>query len=116
MIKEKTYTCCILGGGPAGVGTALELTEKGIKDVVIIDKNKIIGGLSRTETFDGVRFDIGPHRFFSKNDEVNKTWKDTLGPSFRPVDRLTRINYNKKYFNYPIKAVDALSKMGPVQS
>lgn len=115
-MASTNYECCILGAGPAGLGTAVELTKNGIKDVLILDKNHIIGGLSRTEKRDSARFDVGPHRFFSKSDEVNALWKETLGNDFIPVDRLTRIYYKNKYFNYPIKAFDALSKLGVIES
>ena len=98
MVK-KSYECCILGAGPAGLGTALELVNNGITDLVIIDRNSIVGGLSRTETFDGSKFDVGPHRYFTKNSEINKLWHDTLGDDFITVDRTTRILYNKKLFN-----------------
>jgi protoporphyrinogen oxidase len=113
---EKEYECCILGTGPAGLGAAMELVKNGVKDIILIDKNKIVGGLSRTELFDGYRFDVGPHRFFTKNSEINALWKNTLGNDFIPVERLTRIYYKNKYFNYPIKAVDALMKMGMIES
>ena len=115
-MKEKTYECCILGAGPAGVGTAHELVKNNVNNILIIDKNENIGGLARTEIFDGVRFDVGPHRFFSKNKDINQLWHDTLGDDFMVVDRLTRIYYKKKYFNYPIKAFDALSKLGFFES
>jgi protoporphyrinogen oxidase len=59
---------------------------------------------------------MGPHRFFTKNAEVNELWHGMLGGDFVPVNRLTRIYYKNKYFNYPIKALDALSKMGPVEA
>jgi protoporphyrinogen oxidase len=115
MVK-KSYECCILGAGPAGLGTALELVNNGITDLVIIDRNSIVGGLSRTETFDGSKFDVGPHRYFTKNSEINKLWHDTLGDDFITVDRTTRILYNKKLFNYPISAFDTLFKLGISES
>jgi protoporphyrinogen oxidase len=113
-INSKSYECCIIGAGPAGLGTAYELVKNGITDILIIDKNKKAGGLARTDVLDGVRFDIGPHRFFTKNKEVNKIWHDTLGPEFQPVSRLTRIYYKNKYFNYPIKPLDVLIKLAPL--
>ena len=105
--------CCILGAGPAGLATAIELCRNGVRDIVIIDRNSIAGGLSRTEVRDKYRFDVGPHRFFTKNEEINKLWHDTLGNDFAPVNRLTRIYYKNKYFNYPIKAGDVLTKLPP---
>ena len=112
-MKELNFEVCILGAGPAGLASALELTKKGITDIAIIDRNKLAGGLSRTEARGNYRFDVGPHRFFTKSHEVNKLWHETLGSDFIPVNRLTRIYYNNKYFNYPIKAGDVLTKMPP---
>ncbi|MFH1616173.1 MAG: FAD-dependent oxidoreductase [Planctomycetota bacterium] len=114
--ETKSCRCCVLGAGPAGLATALELVRHGITGVVVIDRNNVPGGLARTESFGGARFDIGPHRFFTKNAEVNNLWHEILGRDFRPVDRLTRIFYKKKLFNYPIKAADALIKLGLVQA
>jgi len=115
-MNTKSYECCIIGAGPAGLGVAYELVKQGKTNILIIDKNKQIGGLSRTEVHDNIRFDIGPHRFFSNNKEVNNVWHDTLGNDFIPVNRLTRIYYKNKYFNYPVKAFDTLSKLGISES
>jgi Protoporphyrinogen oxidase len=114
--NSKTYECCIIGAGPAGLGAAYELVKNGVKDILIIDKNKIVGGLARTDLFEGNRFDTGPHRFFTKNMEVDRIWRETLGKDFQPVSRLTRIFYKNKYFQYPIKPLDVLIKMGPIDS
>ena len=114
--SNKSFECCILGAGPAGLGAALELVNNGIKDIIIIDKNSIVGGLARTEVFNNVRFDIGPHRFFTKNNEINTLWHKTLGDAFIPVNRTTRILYNNKFFNYPISAFDTLYKLGLIES
>jgi len=111
----KSFECCIIGAGPAGLGAALELVKHGVTNIVLVEKNKSVGGLARTDNFDGVRFDIGPHRFFTKNREINKIWHDTLGTDFQPVSRLTRIFYRNRYFNYPIKPQDIL-KLGPGES
>ena len=112
--QSKSYECCIIGAGPAGLGAALELTKHNVTNILIIDKNKSVGGLSRTDVYDGVRFDIGPHRFFTKNKEVDKIWHETLGKDFRPVSRLTTIFYKNKYFNYPIRPID-IFKLGPIE-
>ncbi|MDD5155082.1 MAG: NAD(P)-binding protein [Candidatus Omnitrophica bacterium] len=114
--NSKSYECCIIGAGPAGLGAALELVKHGVTDIVIIDKNKTVGGLARTDILDSVRFDIGPHRFFTRNKEVNKIWHDTLGEDFRSVSRLTRIFYKKRYFNYPLKPSDIIIKLGLLES
>jgi len=69
-MKRREVT--IIGAGPAGLGAALELQKNNIKDILIIDMHSKPGGLSRTEIFEGNRFDLGPHRFYSKNNEFYK--------------------------------------------
>jgi len=116
MGVSRSCECCILGAGPAGLGAALELTKHGVSDILIVDRNKTVGGLARTEVHGGARFDLGPHRFVTKSKEINKIWLDTLGSDFRLVSRLTRIFYRNKYFRYPVKPLDVLAKLGPVES
>lgn len=115
-INSKSYECCIIGAGPAGLGAAYELVKNGLTNILIIDKNELVGGLARTDVFNGARFDIGPHRFFTKNKEVDKIWHETLGRDFQPVSRLTKIYYKNKYFNYPIRPADVLLKLGLLDS
>ncbi|MEL7052662.1 MAG: FAD-dependent oxidoreductase, partial [Cyanobacteria bacterium J06588_5] len=54
----------VMGAGPAGLTAAYELAKNGEKAVVIEQADKV-GGISRTETYRGYRFDIGGHRFFT---------------------------------------------------
>ena len=115
-IEQVSCECCILGAGPAGFGAGLELIRWGIRSVILIDRNSVVGGLARTETFDGNRFDIGPHRFYTKNDEVNRLWHETLGPDFRAINRVTRILYKNKLFSYPLEPFDSLYKLGVKES
>ncbi|HMK38389.1 MAG TPA: FAD-dependent oxidoreductase, partial [Bacteroidota bacterium] len=111
-MHSESFECCIIGAGPAGLAAALELTGHGVTDVVIIDRHNGVGGLSRTESFAGARFDVGPHRFFTKNAEINRLWHETLKGDFIPVRRLTRIFYKNKFYSYPINAKEALANLG----
>ncbi|MBN2120933.1 MAG: NAD(P)-binding protein [Candidatus Omnitrophica bacterium] len=112
----KFYECCILGAGPAGLGAALKLVTHGITDILIIDRNKVAGGLARTEVRDGARFDLGPHRFFTRSGEVNKLWHDNLGAEFKSISRLTRVFYKNNYFEYPIRPFEVLAKLDFLES
>ena len=64
-MEAKSYECCILGAGPAGLAAAAELVKHGVSDIIIVDRNARVGGLSRTERYEDAAFDIGPHRFFN---------------------------------------------------
>ena len=106
----------IAGGGPAGLTAAYELSKHGKSCVVLESDPRLVGGISRTDQYKGYRFDIGGHRFFSKSDEVNHLWREILGEEFLKRSRLSRIYYDRKFFDYPLKPVDALRKLGFVRS
>jgi protoporphyrinogen oxidase len=109
------YPVVIIGGGPAGLTAAYELTKQGIQSVVL-EKGDKVGGISRTETYKGYRFDIGGHRFFTKVEAVKQFWKEILEDDFIKVPRLSRIYYGGKFYNYPLSLVNTLTNLGPIQS
>jgi protoporphyrinogen oxidase len=107
------FDTVIAGGGPAGLTGAYELARHGKSCVVLEADRRLVGGISRTDEYKGYRFDIGGHRFFSKSAEVNALWREILGDAFITRSRLSRIYYNRKFFYYPLKPIDALWKLGP---
>ena len=106
----------IIGAGPAGL-TAAYLLGKAQQEVVVFEKDpQYVGGISRTETYKGYAFDIGGHRFFSKSKEVEDFWTEILGDEMLERPRSSRIYYNKKFFSYPLVAMEALQKLGIIES
>jgi len=102
----------IIGAGPAGLTAGYLLTKQGLS-VAIIEKDPVyVGGISRTVEHEGYRFDIGGHRFFTKIAPVEALWHEILGDEFIKVPRLSRIHYNGNYFDYPLKAANALKGLG----
>lgn len=100
-------------------------------NVTIFEESKEIGGISRTVKYHGNRMDIGGHRFFSKDEEVTKWWNEIMptqgkpsfddrklrrhkklkkgGPNPDKTDevmlvrnRVSRIYYKHKFFDYPV--------------
>ena len=106
--NQKTV---IIGGGPAGLTAAYELSKHDIP-AVVLEADRTVGGLSRTVNYKGYLFDIGGHRFFTKWDEVNEIWREILQDNFIERPRLSRIFYRKKFFSYPLRAMNALSGLG----
>ncbi|MGM9551288.1 MAG: NAD(P)/FAD-dependent oxidoreductase [Clostridia bacterium] len=122
----------IAGAGPAGLTAAYELLKSGKEyDITIFEESDSIGGISRTVKHNGNRMDIGGHRFFSKDKRVTDWWKNIMpmqgalsyddkilkrereislgGPDPEKTDRVmlkrqrvSRIYYKKKFFDYPI--------------
>lgn len=111
----KHYPAIVIGAGPAGLTAAYELVKEGIAPVVL-EKGDKVGGLARTETYKGYRFDIGGHRFYTKVAAVQQLWQEVLGNDFIKVPRLSRIYYRGRFFNYPISALNTLFNLGIVES
>ncbi len=121
----------VIGAGPAGLAAAYELSKHGGYEVVVLEAENFVGGISRTVLYKGNRMDIGGHRFFTKNDRVNALWNELMpiqgapawddrtlgnekkwnigGPDPEKEDnvmllrhRVSRIYFLKKFFDYPI--------------
>lgn len=136
----------IIGAGPAGLTAALELVRDGRAKPVVLEASTAVGGISRTIEYKGNRMDIGGHRFFSKSDWVMNWWLEILpiaaaepaveiayqgqsrtvgadGTAFTESgrvmlvrDRLSRIYFLRRYFDYPIKLnAGTLTNLGPLR-
>ena len=106
----------IIGAGPAGLTTAYCLTKQTPSVTVIEMDPHYVGGISRTVAYKGFRFDIGGHRFFSKSREVVDLWHEILPDDLIERPRLSRIFYGGNYYSYPLKAFEALTNLGLVES
>ena len=130
-MKEFNKTAIIIGAGPAGLTAAYCLLKETDIKPIILEESEFIGGISRTATHNGNRMDIGGHRFFSKNEEVNALWSELMPVQGKPSiddkilgvekplvengpdpeteevvmllrNRISRIFFLRKFFDYPI--------------
>lgn len=123
----------IIGAGPAGLTAGLELLRKahGEYGVTVLEASDRVGGISATVNCSGNRMDLGGHRFFSKDENVNLWWESLMkaqgkpsfddkllnrqkafpagGPDPETEDRVmllrqrvSRIYYLGKFFDYPV--------------
>lgn len=122
----------IIGAGPAGLTAAYELLKKSNNiEVLVLEESNDFGGISKTVEYKGNRMDMGGHRFFSKNPDVNDWWDnllpmqgqkayddrllgrntqlETSGPDPEAEDRVmllrrrvSRIFFDDKFYDYPI--------------
>ncbi len=101
----------VIGAGPAGLTAAYELSEANV-NVCAIEQGAKVGGLSETLVYKRCFFDIGGHRFHTTIKRVQDFWEMFLGDDFLRRPRLSRIYYQKKFFNYPLKSFQVLSQLG----
>ena len=105
----------IIGAGPAGLTAGLELGRLG-RHGTVFEADEMVGGISRSVVFHGCRIDIGGHRFFTKVPEIEALWRDILGEDLLVRPRLSRIHYRGRFFDYPLRPLNALRGLGVVES
>lgn len=102
----------VVGGGVAGLTAAEQLTERGAK-VVLIEREEEVGGLARSFRYDGVTFDLGPHRFHTDDAEVERYIRDALGDDQRMIDRSSAVWLYNAYHSWPLER-SSLLKLPPL--
>jgi protoporphyrinogen oxidase len=113
---DATPRIVVIGAGPAGLTAAYQLSKAGVPST-ILESDDIVGGISRTAERDGWRFDIGGHRFFTKVEPVEALWHEILSDDeFLQRPRMSRIYYQGKYYDYPIKPMNALRNLGFIEA
>lgn len=109
--KRGSDPVVIIGAGPAGLTAAYHLCKLG-RTSLVLEKDLVVGGISRTVNFKDNLFDVGGHRFFTKIDAARDMWHEVLREDLLHRKRLSRIYYNKRFFFYPIRPMNALQGLG----
>ena len=105
----------IIGAGPAGLACAYKLSKAGI-GVDVYEAGGSAGGLARSFRLWNQTVDLGPHRFFSRDPRVNGLWLEVVGRDYSMVNRLTRILYKNKLYQYPLRPTDVVGKLGALET
>ncbi len=109
--SNKKEHVVILGAGPAGLATGHELSISGVK-VTVVDRNGFVGGLCNTNDYKGYKFDLGGHRWFTKNEDLNRWFRRLMGSEVVWVERISRIYYDGGYYSYPISILNVIKNAG----
>ena len=99
----------IVGAGVAGLSVAYKLLERG-HQVLVLEKESDIGGLARSFRYGSFIFDIGPHRFFTDEKEVDQFVRSVLAQDYTLIDRRNSICLLNKYYRWPFRP-DILVKL-----
>ncbi len=94
----------VLGGGLSGLSLSYFLQDdKKVERIEIFEKEKTIGGLCRSFEMNGVRYDIGPHIIFSKDQKILEFLVNLLGDNLQKIRRSNRILYKDRLVKYPFE-------------
>jgi len=113
MAEKKRVV--IIGAGPAGLAAAYQLNKLKALDqyeVIIYEMDNQAGGICKTLNYKGYRFDLGGHRFFTKFPEIDRFYRKFLGKEMLKRNRLSRIYYDNRFYNYPLSLINALTNLG----
>ncbi|NND66169.1 MAG: NAD(P)-binding protein [Halioglobus sp.] len=108
---NKKEHVVIMGAGPAGLATGHELSVSGVK-VSVLDRNDFVGGLCNTNVHNGYKFDLGGHRWFTKNEDLNAWFRRLMKDEIVWVERISRIYYDGGYYTYPISILNVIKNAG----
>lgn len=101
----------VLGAGLAGLTAGWTLTQAG-RRVQVLEGGDGVGGLARTVARDGFRFDLGGHRFFTHDTQIERLVRELLGDELVTVPRSSRIYLGGKWIEYPLRPLNALLGLG----
>ncbi len=79
-MSTHTLDVAVIGGGFAGIGTAIRLKQRGVHDFAILERGTAIGGTWRDNTYPGAACDI-PSRLYSYSFAPNPNWSRTYSGS-----------------------------------
>jgi len=111
-MAENDAQTVIAGGGVAGLSAAYRLQGSSDVPFVLFERDRQVGGYSRTVVHDGFRFDLGGHRFYTKKPEVSRVIDELVGPDLLEVDRISRILFKGRFVDYPLSAFNTLKSLG----
>jgi protoporphyrinogen oxidase len=108
---KRQNTTVILGGGLTGLSAGYVLSRAGIS-VKVFERDSVVGGLSKTIVKDGFRFDLGGHRFFTKDARIDGFVRTLMKDELLSVNRTSKIYMRNNFFDYPLKPFNAMFGLG----
>lgn len=112
---SRNLRVVVMGAGPAGLAAAWKLAEANCQ-VEVVEKEDVPGGLCRSLKRKGYIFDLGGHRFITKDEDINREVEDLMGDSLLLRPRQSVVRLYGKFYKYPLDAKDLAFNMNPLTS
>ncbi len=114
-IPRQKFDFVVLGGGVSGLGFAKRISENG-RSVLVLEKESVVGGLSRTLFHNNFYLDFCAHRFHTNNKDLLNEIQSLPGLVMRRHIKKSRIYIFGKYLKYPFELQNLLRAMPLKQS
>ncbi len=116
-MTKSGYRFLIIGAGVSGLTTAYMLSRKFPGEVLVLEKEPLVGGLLRTIQRSGARYDLGSHRIHKSPSEpafrlIQEICRDRLVKN----ERRGRLRLRKSYIDYPITSFQMFRGLGLLES
>jgi protoporphyrinogen oxidase len=106
----RSFEFVVLGGGVSGLGFAKRMSEHGYS-VLVLEKEAVVGGLSRSLNHNGFYLDFCAHRFHTNNRELLNEVLGLPGLKMYRHVKKSRIYMFGKYLKYPFELQNLLRAM-----
>jgi protoporphyrinogen oxidase len=114
-MSDSEARITILGAGLAGLSCAWELARRGHL-VRVIEREDCAGGMAMTIKRGEYCFDLGPHRFYTQDQQVLNLVKGLLGEELLVHERTSRVRLNGHFLDYPPNVANLVRCMEPKTS
>lgn len=100
----------VLGAGAAGLAASWELVDRGLTQVLLLERAPVVGGLLSSFEKNGNRFEFGTHVFHTNISSLRDRVKALMGDRLFEFDRLSKlhIKFRDQYFRYPLNGLDII--------
>ncbi len=97
----KFERAAIVGGGISGLTLADKWARRG-QSSLLLERQEVPGGLARSIDFGGKPYDLGPHRFFSLDQEILDYILEVLDDNVQWIERKTSIFLQGSFHEWPV--------------
>jgi protoporphyrinogen oxidase len=108
-VQSRKIRIAVLGAGPAGLALAMKLLRRPElkSEVVVIEQNPYVGGITASFEDEGLIFDYGSHRLHpSTAEDILQDIRDLLGPDLLTRPRDGRIRLLGRFVKFPLNLFD----------
>ena len=110
MAHDDQKRIVVLGAGAAGLASSWELVERGVTNMLLLERAPVVGGLLAYVERNGNLYEYGSHVFHTNIENLRNRVKALMGERLFEFDRLSKlhIKFRNKYFRYPLNGMDII--------